>query len=239
MSCHKTKRSDCQDFPNNGRLAKNSNLSLSDLKKQVAKKPLEMVYCYVVKTIKTNNSVLEQKGCGPNWQGGLITLCTCKHLMRTYFDPADWKDKWIAGFTSKGNGVNGRNALVYLMQVKNAFESHYDLWNALPPKTRESKAADRNIYGDVFRPKDNLSISDKHDYTKYCKPESHVHLNKENSWQKDIRYYYNNRYAALLVGNPKMSFLWNRPCIVTRHRLTLGQKKMSVTELFETFLCKV
>ena len=235
MSCNKTTRSGCQSFPKAGILAINSNLSLNDLKKKVAKTSPAMVYCYIVRSIKTNNGISVQKGCGPNWQGGLITLCTCKHYMRTFFDHDAWKGKWIAGFTSKSDGVNGRNALIYLMKVKVAFESHYDLWNALSVRAREAKAADRSFYGDVFRPREHLITFNKHDPFMYYQPEAHAHLDYDG-WQKDISYKYHNRYAALLVGDKKNSFLWNSPCIVAQDRLARGQKKISLNNLFGTFL---
>jgi hypothetical protein len=101
-----------------------------------------LVYHYVVASIHRHNGEFVQTGCGPNFQGGLITLCTCKHRMRTYMDPDDWNGIWIAGFTSLPTG-NGANFLIYLMRVAYAFASQRDLWfsTAIPPAAKRAKAA--------------------------------------------------------------------------------------------------
>src|SRR6266550_5942511 len=65
------------------------------------------VYAYIVTTIKTTPDFqLCQTGSGPNFDGGRITLCTCKHKDRATFDPLKdqpdpWKNVWVAGLTSK------------------------------------------------------------------------------------------------------------------------------------------
>jgi hypothetical protein len=202
MSCDKGKQSDYQPLPVSGSLKKNSNLCLNRLKRAVNQEDAT-VYCYVIKSVKNDNGSFRQQGCGPNWQGGLITLCTCKHYMRTLKKAEDWNGKWIAGFTtindgnSRKDGSNRRNALVYLMKVKVAFESHHDLWYALPAKTRMAKNAHKkgNILGDVFRPKGKLKDSDKYAPSSYYSPcGSHVHAEKDrwhkdkSPWYKDIDY---------------------------------------------------
>ena len=143
MSC-KVKCSDnnrdYQPFPTSGQLAtKNQrNLSLEELLKHIAKQ--DVVYSYVMTSAKYRAQKLWHCGSGPNFQGDLITLCTCKHRMRSSLCACGWKGKWIAGFT----GINEhkrKNWLVYLMQISEAFESHYDLWSSkLLRSTRPAKA---------------------------------------------------------------------------------------------------
>jgi hypothetical protein len=58
------------------------NLSLSDLT-QVASGTHAWVYYYIVKTTYFESGRIMQKGTGPNIEGGWITLCTCKHSMRS------------------------------------------------------------------------------------------------------------------------------------------------------------
>jgi hypothetical protein len=249
MSCYKHKQSDYQPFPVSGSLKKNSNLSLNYLKslkrlKKAANREDATVYCYIIKTVKNKDNFFQQTGCGPNWQGGLITLCTCKHYMRTFLSPEDWKGKWIAGFTSINDGSsskdggNRRNALVYLMKVKKAFASHYELWHELPNKTRAAKDVHENIHGDVFHPKDKQENSDKYAHSLYCGPcELHDHFDSEE-WHKDVKYFSNHtrRHASLLVGDENNSFLWTQPFIVAKEMFYGRQKTMPIDDLFNSFL---
>ena len=79
----------------------------------------------MVCTVKHEKDRLFQKGSGPNFQGGLITLCSCKHYMRTY--KAMQPKVWIAGFTSIR--VKEKNWLFYLMRVLQTHKSHDEFWN--------------------------------------------------------------------------------------------------------------
>jgi hypothetical protein len=134
--------------------------------------------------------------------------------MRTYLSPDDWKDKWVAGFTGLGAG-RGRNALVYLTKIAHAYESHYDLWysNEISSKTKQAKSATLSRYGDLLEP---LGESvDPYDPLSYHSPnEAHSH-SKNNSWHGDVRYTSDRcvHEAALLVGDPEYTFLWDRPTI--------------------------
>jgi len=72
----------CQEWPRYGKLKKNMNKTLDDLKK-ILKEEDGLVYGYVLTTVKGDGSGgFVQTGSAPNFQGGLITLCTCKHWMR-------------------------------------------------------------------------------------------------------------------------------------------------------------
>ena len=139
MGCCKRVQHAYQPYPQIGLLAKNINPTLKNLHQQICTGS-DHIYCYIVKSVKNKNSSLQQQGCGPNWQGGLITLCTCKHYMRTFLDLNSWKGTWIAGFTTADAG-NGSNTIVYLMRVEEAFNSHHDMWYALPNETRWAKDA--------------------------------------------------------------------------------------------------
>jgi hypothetical protein len=128
------------------------NLSLNDLRREISGTQAT-VYSYIVASIENPNGHFIQTGSAPNFQGNVISLCTCKHFMRSFRSIDLWPGTWIAGFTGKKAGEK-KNALIYLMKVKFAFESYYDLWfsKELSMSTKEAKLAHKNKYGDVFEP---------------------------------------------------------------------------------------
>ena len=198
-------------------------------------------YAYVVDTIKINRTgQFCQEGSGPNWQGGRITLCTCKHWMRTFREPKDWIGCWIAGFTSRT--TDGHHWLVYLMQVQHAFVSHAELWRSgkLPKRTLTAKAATRHRLGDLFEPLN--SCNDEHEYScnYYREPvPGHSHADKRwpDQWHKDIHYRgASGRRPALLVGDRNRSFVWSRRRIRYAGELARGQKRVDLVGLVNTEL---
>ena len=115
------------------------NKPLSALKKAL-KNEGGVIYTYVLTTVEADShGSFVQTGSAPNFQGGLITLCTCKHLMRTNRTPNNWECVWIAGFTGINILSDHRNYLFYLMRVKEAFSSHKELWDWLSAPVREAK----------------------------------------------------------------------------------------------------
>lgn len=225
-----TVESECQTFPRTGKLSAQKDWNLKRLRERLGSDDA-IVYSYVIDTIKLGDGHFVQTGSGPNFQGEMITLCTCKRYMRTFLDNEDWVGKWIAGFTGLEAGSR-RNALVYLMKVGQAYGSFYDLWTSdnIPIETKIAKAADRQKCGDLYRPIDYPT--DPHDYRSYIPPVSgHVHEH-DAEWHKDINTYgCSGRRPALLVGDPAISFLWECPKIYRETRLHRGQKKDTLKEL--------
>lgn len=224
-------RSDApQHFPRRGPLAENLNRPLADLRRRVGSETGD-VYCYVISTIARREERFVQYGTAPNMQGGLVTLCTCKHMMRTFRTIEDWPDTWIAGFTDVAAG-NGHNALVYLMRVGHAFASHRDLWAspAIAMVTKRAKAADVHRFGDLFTPIGSLDKPyDPRSYRRPTPEHDHAH---GNNWHGDVSYFdRNNRPAALLVGDPARSFLWDRPRLAIPSRLGRGQRRLDLAAL--------
>ncbi len=219
-----------QPFPEKGTLSVNSNASLGTLRRDIGSEPT-VAYCYVVDTIKNEGGRLVQRGSGPNFQGGVVTLCTCKHRMRTALSPQDWEGKWVAGFTGVGAG-GGRNALAYLIRVGHAFESHHDLWysGVLPPETKRAKSATSNTLGDLFEPVDESS--DPFDYRGYRPPhEAHPHA-PNNAWHGDVdRTGFRGRRAALLVGDSERAHLWERPVVFFPDSIGRGYRKFALGDL--------
>jgi len=221
---------DYQPFPTTGRLMSNMNLGFAKLNTKICSEQAE-VYCYVVATIKNQNGHFFQTGSAPNFQGDMVSLCTCKHFMRTFMEIEDWEGKWIAGFSGVVAG-NGNNVLVYLIRVGHAFKSHMSLWFAdeISDETKQAKSAQISKFGDIYKPKDQ--ISNEFSAQSYFHPiEGHVHCNNDG-WHNDINYEgCKGRNAALLIGNPDYSFLWNQPMIYYKGHLHRGQKKSDLQTL--------
>jgi len=188
------------------------------------------IYCYVMTTIRNYDGTLQHIGSGPNWQGGIITLCTCKHYMRTLNSAEDWMGLWVAGISSVCAGAGDRkDVLMYLMRVGRAFKSHYDLWHALPPGVRLAKATDTNPLGDVYKPLGAFKREYQFDICRYHRPLSH------SRWYdmiRDIDYRRNdnNRRAALLVGDVKYIFVWDQYMIAFEGSIKRGHKKFELRE---------
>lgn len=233
----------CQPYPQKGQLAKGLNLGLDALRSRLRNLGIESdtVYCYVVATVRNANGHFCQTGSAPNFQRGVITLCTCKHHMRTFLEPAEWVGKWIAGFTGI-HECRGANSLVYLMRVGRAFVSHRDLWfsSALTEETKKAKAADKNELGDVYRPRSQIAPAFRP--SSYFEPiDGHPHkdasceaCSNTGEWHKDVNYHgCSGRRPALLIGDIEFSFLWERPMIElpSERKLHRGQKKCRLSVL--------
>ncbi len=220
-----------QHMPSRGRLAKNRSLSHEALLERIAPFLKDTVYSYIVDTVEYENGRLYQTGSGPNFQGDLITLCSCKHFMRTFSNMQP--GVWIAGFTSYR--VMDQNWLFYLMRVSWTFESHRDFWfsDDVSGETKRVKAADSDRFGDIYQPVGESG--NPYSYRSYLEPcKKHVHRDSR-LWHKDIRYVTRyGRRPALLVADPEYSFLWDRPRITSPSKLPRSQKKDSLSALFLT-----
>src|SRR5437868_9581448 len=175
------------------------------------------VYCYIVRTIKTiaPDYELHQTGSGPNFAGGRITLCTCKHKDRATMwlssDPRDpRKDVWDAGLTSKS--ADPSRSLAYLMCVERSFSSQQELWEYLPKACRERKCASTSNIGDLFRPK-RPARAYPYLAENYHAPAvgKNVHATEHDTkhWHRDITRW--SRRAVphrLLLGDANQSYRW-------------------------------
>ena len=219
-----------QAMPRQGKLAENLDLPFKALLQKIAPFQQDTVYPYVVATVRNHNDRLYQTGSGPNFQGGLITLCSCKHQMRTYPEVKSGKRVWIAGFTGSSGLVS--NKLFYLMMVSQTFESHYELWlsESIPEETKVAKAAHLDKFGDIYQPK--VPLDDPYCHLSYIAPcEDHVHCDPCD-WRKDINYPdRHGRTPALLVGCPEYSFLWDTPEIESPRTIPRN-RKTSLAGLF-------
>lgn len=205
-----------QEHPEEGNFKRNMNLTIDELLKRLKKEQGRIVYSYVLTSVENNHNQFSQEGCPPNFEGGLITLCTCKALMRTWKNTSEWKnDAWIVGFTSLDLMGDKRNYLFYLMKVGDAFESFKEMWNAVSLiSARTEKSTRVNLLGDVYEPKPDLV--DKFNSSNYYETiKTHVHAEAHalDRWREDIEYIKKGKRPALLVGEVDKSYLWSRPTI--------------------------
>jgi hypothetical protein len=181
------------------------------------------VYTYVVTSIATTADYqLIQKGSAPNFAGGRITLCTCKHKDRATFHPSTdqhhpWKNVWVAGLTSKTE--NPPRSLAYLMFVTRSFLSHREIWRALPDDCRQAKSASHSTIGDLFKPKACATI-DPYDPANYFSPvPGHVHSDRRhpNQWHQDVMCWgKRSRPHHLLLGQAAQSYQWTNVKIILK-----------------------
>lgn len=208
-----------QLFLSRGLLAEGLGQRLSELKSQIGRVQ-DKAYSYVVRTLDLEGQTFQQYASAPNFQGDVLTLCTCKHQMRASRSAEDWQGVWIAGFTSR-TIHHGRHWLFYLAQIEIAYESHADLWHGMRAASRNAKAAHRHFLGDVFRPKTPLPTGNaRFTPSRYVSPTHHSHRWRDadgwhNGWYNDIKYCNAEKYGnpALLVADPRRTFLWDVPRI--------------------------
>lgn len=235
--CHTTKEIvTIQPFPKNGTLAENLGLPLPVLKAEVGE-TWSRAYSYVLTTVKLDHesTSFEQHGSAPNFQGGVLTLCTCKHQMRATQSAEDWQGVWVAGFTSR-TIHDGRHWLFYLAKIELAHESHADLWKAMKARTRNAKVADSHFLGDVFRPKTpNPTVNARFSPTRYVTPTAHAHRQHrgDRGWRNDINYRHAKKYRhpPLLVAHPSRTFIWDEPMIYFSHDHCRNFHKWSFSDL--------
>ncbi len=207
-----------QPYPESGPLRENLDVPLVNLRDRLSAHANDTVYVYVMTSVKTRNGGFLQLGCGPNFQGGEITICSCMAQMRTFEDVQP--GVWVSGLTGV-HPISKGNELFYLTRIRDSAISQYDLWNKLPQEVRKAKAAHLSPYGDVFEPTETLeNLGDLAAYNSanYKPPiEGHVHATERhpNRWHLDIDYVgkQTGRRQAFLVGDPSMTFIWTRPLI--------------------------
>ncbi|HTJ95657.1 MAG TPA: hypothetical protein VL424_21385 [Pararobbsia sp.] len=199
------------------------------------------VFVHVVNASTLPGGQLAPIGAGPNFDGGLISLCACSHGMRATLETHEWPGRWVAGFTSYSGEFGHRQYLRYLMRVGEAYESHHELVTALIDTGRadvvDAKDASRHVAGDIWRMKPgSVAHTARWRASTYCRPViGHAHRDDidDETWHKDIEYV--DRYGrrpALLLGDPGWSFVWNRPTICKTDPGPLrGHRRVSVKAL--------
>jgi hypothetical protein len=163
------------------------------------------VFAYVLTSLKPVGGSIVQTGCGPNFQGDCITLCTCMRRHRTWLPT--WKGVWIAGFTRKSLD----NQLFYFTEIGQEAPSMFDLWKPGLLPNPNAKSACQYIHGDVYEPLPGAATN-PFDPALYRYPiPNHDHL--PTAWEEDICYpkLPISNQPKLLIGIPNRSYLWSRP----------------------------
>ena len=188
------------------------------------------VFSYKLTSVERADGKLVQHGCGPNFQGDRITLCTCMRYHRTW--PSIDKGTWIAGFSG-----NPDNELFYLMKIGAIADNFAEFWTSGFLPDVEAKSACKDIFGDAYVPRSLGAPGDPHDPRSYEEPiKNHKHHNQPDDyeWHKDIRYWTKDknrkhkrtikpRLHKLLIGEPGKSFVWEHPKY--RHKGKLPRMK--------------
>ena len=210
----------CQPMPSSGPLASQMDTPLASLR-NLKSRP---VFVYVVTSLKIKDKCFIQTGCGPNFQGGRITLCTCKHKDRASPPPTKydenpdtepWNGVWVAGICS-ARQLRPRS-LFFLMQVEEVFENNADAWKTLEKtlgKAVQAKSTHRSRFGDIYEPKSKKGCENPWDQTNYEDSiANHVHKAPTARYKDVEKIYHPNKHPKLLCGDPKHSYLWSTPKI--------------------------
>jgi len=208
-----------QPFPDRGQLGRNLGLPLPFLTARIGKLK-GRAYSYVVSTVAWDQetAIFEQYGSAPNFQGNHLTICTCKHQMRSRLSTEEWEsDVWIAGFTSRSIHMS-KHWLFFLAKVDTAHDSHTDLWDSMDAESRRQKAAHLHYLGDLFKPIAPKPMGhERFSPHRYVMPVVHAHrqYSGHSSWKKDINYRHATTFSRppLLVANPRLTFLWKEPMV--------------------------
>ena len=231
---------DFQPFPTDRPFLKNFNIAPERLQRIAARVPDVEVYSYVLTTATwdaPHTGKVTQRGSAPNFQGGRITLCTCKYAMRAGRRRHLWPGTWVAGFCS--GAKRQAYGLFYLMRITEAFESHGDLWNALTRAERMERSMARTSHGDLMEPKTASFEKDRFNIKNYLRVlKTHVHTTPKypDQYLRDFdfrEYDRHKRIAPLLLGEKENSFLWSRPRFEFRGKHPRTKKFHSLANLVQ------
>lgn len=194
--------------------------SLPELKRKTPAKLLgRPAYIYVVTTAELlPNGAFKQTGSAPNFNGGRITLCTCKHKDRSSPPPLNcqgpnlqdpWQSVWVGGICSAT--VLRPRSLFYLMLIEQTYASHQALWSALGGP--RAKSAFRNPIGDVYEPVASTAANpwSQSSYQPHLK--AHVHDKTARKYDIEQTFYSSARHPRLFLGDKRRSYVWSSSTI--------------------------
>lgn len=179
-----------------------------------------------------SSPMLYQTRSSPNFEGGVVSYATCKHLMRC--TNRGWLGVWIAGLCP---AECASNTLLFCGQVCAQFSSNFDLSLYLGAKHRgafRAKQADNNPRGDLYTPRfPREKMRAPHDHNSYKEPPNHtrsLEYYKKSpgsiserpdglipKWWRDIEYISNS-------GIRPLSFLLSPCWLFSRPMLWTGYK---------------
>lgn len=185
---------------------------------------VEECYSYPHHEVYLVDGEFRQTRSGPNWQGGIATLSTCKHHLRT--TNRDWHGVWMAGFTPM---VCGGNFLLYVGRVQGVYCSMLGLWQALrATPAGEAHNARTDPLGDVYEPAPDHG--DPYSVASYQLPHPQhvrrVEYYKDGTpkWHRDIHYANRQgRVPRLFILEP--FYLYTRPMFQSAVKLGRATRK--------------
>jgi len=196
-------------------------------------------YLYTHHEVFLEGGIIKHTRSSPNWEGGLVTYSTCKHLMRTYRD--HWRGVWLVGLCPK---ECADNALLFAGRIHQQFESNYHLSRYVSkefPLAHPVKRASTNPRGDLYTPRKVLQDDQVYTHGRYLEPPSHTRSlefykkspgstndrpdGKVPKWWRDVEYLYNGRRPPCFILRP--CYLFSRP--VAWHTLQPRRATMRTT----------
>jgi hypothetical protein len=99
------------------------------------------------------------------------------------------------------------------MLVERTYKSHADAWTDLDAP--DAKSAHRDKFGDIYEPSDppGLDRWSEKSYKKSYEDSITCHVHGEAARIKDIEKTFYGHHPYLLVGDPRLSYLWSKPLI--------------------------
>ena len=134
------------------------------------------LYLYTHHEVFLQDGIIKHTRSSPNFEGGLVTYATCKHLMRSYNRDKDggWVNTWLVGLCPK-KGLN--NCVMFVGQVSMEFERNIQMGTHLMlnyPEVIAHKLAMTNPRGDVYTLKEDPPTNDLDDHNNYLEPPNHT-----------------------------------------------------------------
>jgi hypothetical protein len=189
-------------------------------------------YLYTQHQIFHDQGVIKHTRSSPNWEGGLVTYSTCKHLLRTA-KRKTWVGAWLAGLCPK---ECASNTLLFVGKVAMEWSSNYDLGCYLAqyhPLAVMSKLAVDNPRGDLYTPQESgLGGRACYDHASFVEPVGHTRSvefykrspgstsdrpdGKIPKWYRDHEYIGHGRRPPVFIFSPV--WLFSTPTLWTTFR---------------------
>jgi hypothetical protein len=193
---------------------------------------LRNVYLYTHHEIFYQDGIIKQTRSSPNWESGLVTYATCKHLMRSYDRGlSGWVGTWLMGLCPSSMG----NCVLFAGKVSRSFSSNYALRRfiiGVYPDVYKVKRASTNPRGDLYTPVGKLEGLDVYDHWNFVEPENHTRSlefyskspgsvseredGKSPKWWRDIEYEIRGRRPPSFILSP--CWLFSRPMLKVKQK---------------------
>lgn len=151
-----------------------SSVVLNDpdaLQRDLRDKPGEL-QLYTQHEIFLQDDIIKHTRSSPNWDGGLVTFATCKHLVRSY--ASAWRGSWLVGLCPSHLRSN---TMLFAGRIDEVFDSNYDLSRRVQDISQRiymDKSALLNPRGDLYTPLRQLSGDERYDHANFEPPLNHT-----------------------------------------------------------------